>query len=236
MTITLFLDIETIGTARQDVRDYIAASIKPPGNISKAETIAKWELESKPAAIADAIDKTSFDGAFGRVCCIGFAMDDGEPEAVFSANDERHVLEGFAYILDRSLAGERFTTTVVGHNVGAFDLRFLHQRYIVHGIRPPIVIARAISARPWESEKVYDTMVQWAGVGNRVSLDKLCLALSIPSPKAGMDGSQVAEYVAAGRIEDVAAYCRGDVAATREVWRHMTFSTAHALRGELEAA
>ena len=163
-------------------------------------------------------------------------MDDGEPEAVFSANDERHVLEGFAYILDRSLAGVRYTTTVVGHNVGAFDLRFLHQRYIVHGIRPPIVIARAISARPWESEKVYDTMVQWAGVGNRVSLDKLCLALSIPSPKAGMDGSQVAEYVAAGRIEDVAAYCRGDVAATREVWRHMTFSTAHALRGELEAA
>ena len=42
--------------------------------------------------------------------------------------------------------------------------------------------------------------------------------------------------IGAGRIEDVAAYCRGDVAATREVWRHMTFSTAHALRGELEAA
>ncbi len=180
----LFLDIETIGTARQDVRDYIAAGIKPPGNISKAETIAKWEAESKPAAIADAIDKTSFDGAFGRVCCIGFAMDDGEPETVFSADDERLVLEGFAYILDCSFAGERFTTTVVGHNVSAFDLRFLHQRYIVHGIRPPIVIARAISARPWESEKVYDTMVQWAGVGNRVSLDKRCLALSIPSPKA----------------------------------------------------
>lgn len=220
----LFLDIETIGTARQDVRDYIAASIKPPGNISKAETIAKWELESKPAAIADAIDKTSFDGAFGRVCCIGFAMDDGEPEAVFSANDERHVLEGFAYILDRSLAGERFTTTVVGHNVGAFDLRFLHQRYIVHGIRPPIVIARAISARPWESEKVYDTMVQWAGVGNRVSLDKLCLALSIPSPKSELDGSKVAEYVAAGRINEVASYCAGDVEAVREVHRRMSFA------------
>lgn len=68
---TLFLDIETLPADRHDVRNYIAATVKPPGNISKAETIAKWEAESKPGAIAEAIDKTSFDGAFGRVCCIG---------------------------------------------------------------------------------------------------------------------------------------------------------------------
>lgn len=221
----LFLDIETLGSDRDEVREYIAATIKPPGNISKAETIAKWHAESKPAAIAEAIDKTSFDGAFGRVCCVGWALDDGAPDAIYSANNEAGVLQTFADVLSSAIpANEVLATTVVGQNVSAFDLRFLAQRYIVHGIRPPTVIARAAQARLWEVDKVYDTMVQWAGVGNRVSLDKLCLALGISSPKDGMDGSQVAEYVAAGRIEEVAEYCKGDVAAVREVWRRMTFA------------
>lgn len=219
----LYLDIETLGTDRADVRDYIAAGISPPGNISKAETIEKWHIESKPKAIEEAIAKTSFDGAFGRVCCIGWALGDQAPGTIADEDDEAWVLNFFK--TDLALAvGESFTTQVIGHNVSAFDLRFLVQRYIVHGIRPPLVIARAAAATPWESDKVFDTMVQWAGVGNRVSLDKLCLALSIPSPKSELDGSKVAEYVAAGRINEVAAYCAGDVEAVREVHRRMTFA------------
>lgn len=219
----LYLDIETLGTDRADVRDYIAAGISPPGNISKAETIEKWHIESKPKAIEEAIAKTSFDGAFGRVCCIGWALGDQAPGTIADEDDEAWVLNCFK--TDLALAvGESFTTQVIGHNVSAFDLRFLVQRYIVHGIRPPLVIARAAAAKAWESDKVFDTMVQWAGVGNRVSLDKLCLALSIPSPKSELDGSKVAEYVAAGRINEVAAYCAGDVEAVREVHRRMTFA------------
>ena len=37
----LYLDIETIQTDRPEVREFIAASVTHPGNISKAETIAK---------------------------------------------------------------------------------------------------------------------------------------------------------------------------------------------------
>lgn len=219
----LYLDIETLGTDRADVRDYIAAGISPPGNISKAETIEKWHIESKPKAIEEAIAKTSFDGAFGRVCCIGWALGDQAPCTIADEDYEAWVLNCFKNNLDLAV-GESFTTQVIGHNVIAFDLRFLMQRYIVHGIRPPLVIARAAAAKPWESDKVFDTMVQWAGVGNRVSLDKLCLALSIPSPKSELDGSKVAEYVASGRINEVASYCAGDVEAVREVHRRMSFA------------
>lgn len=222
--LNLFLDIETCGTDRQDVRDYLAAIITPPAQMKKAETIAAWEANEKPAAIADAIAKTGLDGAFGRVCVIGWALDDDAPQCVYSADNEAHVLTAFADRL-RITPSERFTTTVIGFNVSAFDLRFLTQRYIVNGIRPPMAIARAAQAKPWESEKVFDAMVQWAGVGQRISLDKLCLALSIPSPKGDMDGSQVSEYVAAGRIAEVADYCKRDVEATRAVWRRMTFNT-----------
>ncbi len=98
------------------------------------------------------------------------------------------------------------------------------QRYIINSIRPPLVLKRAAEAKPWETEKVFDTMIQFAGVGNRISLDKLCLALSIQSPKGDMDGSKVGQYVADGRLEEVSEYCKRDVEATREVFKRMTFA------------
>lgn len=224
MNITL--DIETLPTELPAVREFVARSITHPGNISKPETIAKWHEESKPAAIDEAVSKTSFDGAFGRICVIGWAVEDQPAESIYSATDEAGLLAEFGARLNQIIKPkDQHTTTVIGHNVSAFDLRFLVQRYIVNDICPPFVIRRAAQAKPWESEKVFDTMVQWAGVGNRVSLDKLCFALGVPSPKGDIDGSKVAQAVADGRIEDVAAYCRGDVNATRRVWGRMTFST-----------
>jgi len=216
----LFLDIETLGTDRQDVRDLIASKITPPGNISKPETIAKWMEESKPAAVEEAIAKTSLDGAFGRVCVIGWAIDDSKTMHIRGESDEETLLRLFADEVKRI---NPFDCCVIGHNVSAFDLRFLVQRYIVHGIKPPAVIARAAQAKPWESDRVFDTMVQWAGTGNRISLEKLCMALSIESPKTDLDGSKVAQWVADGRISEVADYCMGDVDAVRSVWKRMTF-------------
>ena len=138
--------------------------------------------------------------------------------------NERELLESFSKMLNECIdEKDVMTTSIVGHNVSSFDLRFLMQRYIVNGIRPPFVIKRAAEAKPWESEKVFDTMVQFSGVGNRISLDKLCLALSIPSPKGDMDGSMVGQAVADGRIIEVAEYCKRDVSATKEVFNRMTF-------------
>lgn len=219
---SLFLDIETLPTDRIDVREILAAKVQPPGNISKPETIAKWNEESRPAAVYEAVAKTGLDGTFGRVCVIGWAIDDGITNAVMSPDKERNVLEHFAEELQAARLSV-FETCVIGHNVSAFDLRFLTQRYIVHGIKPPAVIARAAQAKPWEADKVFDTMVQWSGVGNRTSLEKLCMALSIGSPKTDLDGSKVAQAVADGRISDVADYCMKDVDATRSVWKRMTF-------------
>jgi len=224
MNTIIFLDIETIPTQRQDVRDYIASTVTHPGNIKKAESIAAWNENEKPAAVEEAVGKTSFDGAFGQVVCIGFDLsDNGEPATVFGL-DEAALLRNFnnalAEILDPS---DMFTTTIVGHNVSAFDLRFLVQRYMVNGIRPHPVIARAAQAKPWESDKVYDTMIQFAGVGNRISLDKLCMALGLPG-KDGVTGADVWPMVQAGKLQEVADYCASDVRKTRAVFRRMTFA------------
>lgn len=248
----LFLDIETIPAQRPDVLEDIRASkqadldaalaaIAPPGNYKKQETIDEWMVTEAPKVAArlqdafavevdDAYRKTSFDGGFGQVCVIGFAVDNepaGQLNCIdLSATAEKHLLMAFSDQLSQSVpANEALSTTIVGHNVAAFDLRFLVQRYIVNSVRPHTIIARAAQAKPWEQEKVYDTMIQWGGNGAKAggSLDKLCKALRIPSPKGAIDGSKVWDFVKAGKIAEVAEYCAKDVDATREVWRRMTF-------------
>lgn len=225
----IHLDIETIPTQRQDVRDFIAKTVTHPGNISKAETIAKWNEESRPAAVQEAIDKTGLDGAFGQIVCIGFDLhDNGEADAIYGL-DEVDVLTRFNDTLQTIRNADLLTTTIVGHNVAGFDLRFLLQRHIVNGIRPHPLIARAAQAKPWESEKVFDTMVQFAGVGNRISLDKLCLALGLPG-KGDITGADVWPMVKAGRLAEVADYCIDDVRKTRAVFKRMTFANADLLK------
>lgn len=253
----LYLDIETIPAQRPDVLEEIRnakqqeltaalAAVAPPGNYKKQETIDEWmaneapkiraKLQSSFEADVDAeYRKTGLDGSFGQVCVIGFALNDEPASNLRRINlnpeAERDLLMSFSDWINEAIPrNEWLSTTVIGHNVAAFDLRFLVQRHIVNGVRPHEIIARAAQAKPWEQEKVFDTLIQWAGTGARTggSLDKLCRALSIPSPKGEIDGSKVWDFWQAGRAEEVAAYCAKDVEATRELHRRMTFAKVQA--------
>ena len=119
----------------------------------------------------------------------------------------------------------------VGHNLVGFDLRFLFQRSVMLGIRPPIWMP--VNPKPWD-ESVFDTMTAWSGFGNRVSLDKLCRAFGIAAKGSEIgeeiDGSMVWNFVQAGRIADVAKYCAGDIERTREIHKRLTFQSFPALK------
>lgn len=257
----LVIDIETLPSQHPDVLKEITESrfaelqtamgaLKPPGNYKKEDTIVAWWADEAPkiidalkaAASADveaAYRKTGLDGAFGQICVIGFAIDDDAPRTVWApewSRDgiEKELLEDFYCALtDLIPMNQERTTCVIGHNVAGFDLRFMVQRSIVNGVKPHRVIASAAQAKPWEADKVFDTMVQWSGLGKSASLDKLCRALSIPTPKTGITGAQVWDEVKAGRIADVAAYCRRDIEATRAVHRRLTFQAAPVHQPEL---
>jgi len=225
----IIIDIETIPASAPHIAEFIAATVKPPATIKLPASIEKWHKESKDEAIAEAVSKTGLDGAFGQVVCIGYDLyDSGAPEAVYGL-DEADVLTRFNAALDAIPRNMHNATTIVGHNVANFDLRFLWQRYVVNGIRPHAIINVAAQAKSWDA-KIYDTMTQFAGHGNRISLDKLCMALSIQSPKGDIDGSKVAQAVADGRLLEVVEYCKRDVKATREVYRRMTFAEVDQIR------
>lgn len=248
----LYIDIETIPAQRPDVIAEIRASqeaklaaeiesLKAPSNYG-TEAAAKW-VSAKTEALRASFDadvdeayrKTGLDGAYGQVCVIGWAINGGPVKTHQSIVSEASLLSEFHHALDSEIKTSAiFNTCVIGHNVAGFDLRFLSQRSIINGVRPHAVIVRAAQAKPWESEKVFDTMVQWAGVGGRISLDKLCKALGIKTPKGDITGATVWDAIQAGRIDDVARYCAGDVDATRQAHLRMTYQSAPAT--ELAAA
>lgn len=220
----LYLDIETIPAQSGEVRERIAATIKPPGNIKKAETIAVWEAEQKPAAVVEAIHRTGLNGAYGSICCIGWAID-GEPAAsldMHRQDDETDMLAGFFDLASRRIGNRR--PVIVGHNVIGFDLRFVWQRAIVLGVKVPGWLPR--DPKPWDGN-VFDTMTAWAGSRDTISMDNLCAALGIEG-KDGIDGSMVAGMWESGEYDAIAKYCRQDVERTRAIHQKMQIAFGEA--------
>ena len=223
----IYIDIETLPTSDQDVIADLTRDISPPGNMSKADTIAAWEIEKKPALVEAAMRKTALDGTYGRILAIGMAFND-EPPAVIIDENEPFVLRGtFQKIEDYGTVNHRGHPTshsqvFCGHNVSGFDLRFLWQRAVINGIPMPKALREAVKAKPW-AESIADTMVMWSpDRERRISLDKLCRALGVASPKAGgFDGSQVYDAYLAGELDKIAAYCGDDIVAVRSCYLKM---------------
>lgn len=202
---------------------------------SKDSMLAKWVerfREEKSEDVAqEEYRKTSFDGGRGHIAVIGLAVDNEPAFASYTVDEngafdiatERAVIQSAFNEINSVFDPSRDTRPVfVGHNVVGFDLRFLFQRAVVLGIKPPSIIP--FNARPWDMH-VFDTMVAWAGVGNRVSLDNLCKALGIEG-KGDIDGSMVWPMIQEGKIAEVAEYCVHDVEITREAFYRLSFQQA----------
>jgi predicted PolB exonuclease-like 3'-5' exonuclease len=214
----LYLDIETIPCEDAALKAEIASGITPPGNYKKAETIAEWEKTEKPKLVEEAIQRSGLDGGFGRVLCMGWAVDDG-PVQISCEDEERLMLqlvtEELSVVLDRA-------PIIVGHNVAGFDLRFLWQRCVVNGVFPSGLFT-FMQAKPWD-KSIRDTMLMWHPQ-NKISLGKLCKILGITKDDS-VEGSQVYQLFKAGELDKITAHCKSDVEAVRAIHRKLTFRKA----------
>ena len=216
-------DIEILPTNDPKIIAELAKTITAPATHKKQETIDKWMEENAASALNDLVAKTSFDGLYGRIACIAWAVDDGEIHATGSDDSEREVIEKFYDYISFDIIAASFC----GHNLHAFDLPFLKHRSIILGIQPPSMLLNAMGAKPWGSE-VSDTMLMWSqDKQKKVSMDKLCRVLGIDG-KGDFDGSMVAETWLTDP-QKVIDYCVDDVRRTREIYKRLTFtySTAH---------
>ncbi|MBK8810559.1 MAG: hypothetical protein IPN69_07475 [Acidobacteria bacterium] len=209
------------------------------------QRITTFDCETIPAADAESPfwsneeerSKTSLDGNFGRLLCIGYVTEfsDGRPlgygcfgwneEEGILAADERSTLSGFWQMLaDFDVSRD----LLVGHNIFEFDLPFIVKRSIVNGVRPTVNFNLA----RYRNRPIYDTMRVWDCWASRgwTSLGKLAFALGLPSPKDGdVGGSNIFENWQAGRHREIYEYCMRDVKTTRNVFRKMNFTFPEAL-------
>ncbi|NYT81403.1 hypothetical protein H0A70_07860 [Alcaligenaceae bacterium] len=249
---TFFIDIETLPDLRPGARESFIETaktdVKPPSNYNKDQFAAdlgmtdaneiKFTAKDKLASLwcerfgaenaesqgDEAWRKTSFDASRGTLFIVGIAFEDSDPVALYAAAggppDERQILAWLSeYIDSHARPSGKNPPKFVGHNHIGFDLRFLLQRSMILGVQPNPDFP--VNPNAWDP-RVYDTMLEWAGRGNRVRLDDLCRALGLEG-KDGIDGSMVYDYWAQGRIDDLLEYCKHDVLITRDVYRRMTF-------------
>jgi len=106
--------------------------------------------------------------------------------------------------------------TVVSFNGRGFDLPFLVTRSLIHGIPA----RRDLLSDRWSLRPHLD-LFELLTQRNRgpSSLNVVCWALGIDSPKEVMDGSMVAPAYAKGEIAKIAEYNAHDVRATSAIYR-----------------
>jgi hypothetical protein len=110
---------------------------------------------------------------------------------------------------------------IIGHNVFDFDLLFLYKRSVIKCVQPAVELSFA----RYRSQPIYDTMCEWEHWGrNKISLHELAGVLNLESSKQnGLDGSRVYDYYREGRHEEIADYCKRDVAVVRDIFYRMKF-------------
>lgn len=197
--------------------------------------------------------KTGLSAAFGRIYCVGYSTNGSKPVAPtledFGATvDDIKAGNLTALLAERAMLMSWFETCAfakcqeglpqyIGHNIGGFDLRFVFQRVVIlqrqlklllgeeaPGAQLALPSGYPIQAKPWETDRIFDTMLAWAGNHGRVKLDVLCEALDVGMKGSELDGeeidgSKVVDFVYSGQGKKVAIYCCGDVTRTWEIYQ-----------------
>jgi len=198
----LFFDIETL-PAPKDLHKML-------------EEIHRKKIEDGkkcPPTFEEFIEQTGLDGAFGRIACIGYALNE-EPAKTFSG-DEKEMLKNFWELA-------REVDLFIGFNNMDFDLRFIYQRSIILGVKP----TKELGFARYRNSPIYDVMYEWSkwSTQSKISLDTLAKALGIPSSKGGeVEGKNVFKAYEEGKIDLICKYCEADVEVTRKIYHKMTF-------------
>jgi hypothetical protein len=221
---SLFFDCETRATSDPKLIARLKASVQPPGNISKAETLAAWWKDKAPTAQLEAIQQTSLNGAHGRLASFAWATNDNAVKCVYG-DDEVGMLHSARLAFMEPERGQ-----LVAFN-GEFDLRFLMQRMIINGVTVPSAIRAALSQR----DGFFDPMKEWAGFRGYIKQVDLERALGILREYGDITGADVGAAIDACDWGAVERHNVADVENLRAIYLRMTQLTWVSLIAKSEA-
>lgn len=206
----LFLDIETVPKYENPEDDNAFSDLFKHKFKKEIETQHWEETYSQKAGLF---------AEFGKVVCVSMGYVAGDKIYIksFYGDNEKDILTNTALSIDKA-------DVLVAHNGKEFDYPWLCRRMIICGIRLPALL-QIQNLKPWEI-KLEDTVDMWrfGQFNHRASLATLCYLFGLPSPKDGMDGSQVSEvFYKEKDYKKIAEYCEGDVIALINVYRKMQY-------------
>lgn len=219
---TIFVDIETLPAVNPAATDLKAAHSAPT-------SIARPDPPTDPMK-DDAQLKTSLNGDFGRILCIG-NVDETQVGGIergvigWDADQKTFHCDEHLMLTEFWLRMKTFRPNVdriVGHNIFDFDLKFILKRSVIHGVRPTVDLSFA----RYRNQPIFDTMCEWErwSYGPKASLDTLAKALGLESSKqGGINGSQIYYLYQAGEHQAIHDYCLRDVELTRAIYKRMVF-------------
>lgn len=213
------------------------------------ETVPAVDLRKAPPTIAQAVTKhaernewdqtkvMSLSPYFGQVVSLAVGDGDQDPRTqdvtVFAvppvhgpAIDTTHQPSWIRMVTEQELlrafwALAASANVVVTYNGRGFDLPFLIIRSLIHEIPVKVDLMSA----PYSLRPHLDLFHVLAGGSGQSrgpsSLDVVCWALGLASPKEAMDGSMVATAYAKGDLGQIALYNAGDVRATTGVYQRV---------------
>lgn len=193
------------------------------------ETKRAWKTKNKNEGViptedelSDLWTRTASQWAeFAKICCISVAYQLKEKLYVkcFASADEVGILREFSTFAD-AVQSRKGDWRFVGHAMGFFDVPFICKRYIINYMPPPEIIDES-GEKPWLKD-VLDTNKLWKSFGEGTagsSLDALCNALQIPSPKVDLAGDEVGKAYYNGELVRISDYCNLDAIATYNIVR-----------------
>lgn len=213
----LFIDLETV----RSLEDPTYNDLVKYGFVKKFTRDGE-KTPSTPHEWVDLyIKKAALFAEFGKIICVSMGYVTEENQIVMKSiygHNEKEILTELSGVLHKA-------KHLVGHNAMNFDFPWLCRRMVVHQIPIPSVLD-VMNKKPWEMTTLSDTAKMWqfGQFNHYTSLATLCELFGIPSPKEGMDGSEVdAVYYIEKNIEKIKTYCEGDVKSLINVYRVMDY-------------
>lgn len=208
-----FLDIETVP---------ICSEYKEMSEVfkslwdDKAGKISRFETEQNSE---DIYDRAGIYSEFGKIICISVGLVKKEENDYqfrvksFYGDDETVILKDFISLLNSHFkTGQNF---LCAHNGKEFDFPYLARRMIINDLELPDPLDTS-GKKPWETDHLLDTMHIWkfGDYKSYTSLNLLCAALNIPTPKDDIKGSDVFHvYWQEKDLQRIVKYCEKDVLA-----------------------
>lgn len=210
----LFFDIET------------APIVEKLPDDEKSPLYINWDKRNRNRDITESLSnlfdkKAGLNFTFGKIVCISLGyIVDGQKiklKSYIHQNESDLISEFFK---DAKLFFQKGNKKFLcGFHILDFDIPFLNFRSMVHQIEVPSEFDIA-GMKAWNLKHIIELKDLVSSLSfTNPSLDNICFALDIKSPKGGeVKGENVAEYYYKGKLEEIKKYCESDVVATANVF------------------